>query len=111
MIFTKKYIEKECINEVCPQLSRAKEEQSKSSITSNTYLSHNHKIVNAFLDLGITRTDVEQLPIAIHYIFAEALEHSRLTPPIECGQKAYELLLRPELLAHFTVDSDTYGKT
>lgn len=62
----------------------------------------NLKVVYMLIDLNITRQDLENLPTAIHYLIAEAIEHSRLTPPVECGTKAYELLLRPELLRHIS---------
>lgn len=67
------------------------------------------QVVYTLIDLGMTRKDIERLPMALHYFFAEALEHMRKTPPIERGAKAYELLLRPELLAHGK--PDTNGKS
>lgn len=69
-------------------------------------------ILNAFLELNMTRKDIEKLPVALHYLFAEVLESSRLKPPIDKGSKIYELLLRPDLLAHATFDEDreSYGE-
>lgn len=67
------------------------------------------QLVYTMIDLNVTRKDIERLPTALHYIFAEALEHIREVPPIEMGEKAYRLLLRPELLAHGKPDS--YGKS
>lgn len=63
-------------------------------------------IVNMFLELGITRKHIENLPTALHYLFAEALEHSRLEPSINSTSKAYELLLRPELVTHAQFNSE-----
>lgn len=72
----------------------------------------NTRVVYAMLDMHLTRNEVERLPAALHYLFAESLEYSRLSPPIERGIKAYELLMRPELLAHAAFDSekDNYGE-
>lgn len=59
------------------------------------------RIVAAFLHLKITRPVIEQLPIALQYLFTEALEQSRIDPPIERSTAdVCKLLLRPDLLAH-----------
>lgn len=55
------------------------------------------QVINALLDLNITRQDIGRLPPALHYFLAEVLEQSRLTPPIDCHPKSFELLLRPDL--------------
>lgn len=67
-------------------------------------------IVNCFIDLGMTRRDIEKLPTALHFLFAEALELHRLQPPIEIGAKAYELLLRSDLLEHTMRKVEVIGK-
>lgn len=73
---------------------------------------HSNRILNAFLELNVTRKDIEKLPVALHYLFAEVLESSRLNPPIDKGSRIYELLLRPDFLAHATFDEDreSYGE-
>lgn len=67
-------------------------------------------IVNCFIDLGMTRQDIEKLPTSIHFLFAEALELHRLQPPLEIGAKAYELLLRGDLLEHTLRKVEVIGK-
>lgn len=67
-------------------------------------------IVNCFIDLGMKRQDIEKLPTSIHFLFAEALELHRLQPPIEIGAKAYELLLRDDLLEHTLRKVEVIGK-
>lgn len=81
------------------QTPQAKNAESKSKC-----------IVTCFIDLGITRRDIEKLPTALHFLFAEALELHRLQPPIEIGAKAYELLLKPELLEHTLRRVEVIGK-
>lgn len=58
----------------------------------------------------MTRQDIEKLPTALHFLFAEALELHRLQPPIEIGAKAYELLLRSDLLEHTLRKVEVIGK-
>lgn len=48
----------------------------------------------------ITRCVMEKLPVSIHMILSQALEKWRTRPPIGCDPKVYELLLRPDLVAH-----------
>lgn len=87
---------------------------SKESETQTLQSKHTESrskcIVNCFIDLGITRQDIEKLPTALHFLFAEALELHRLQPPIEIGAKAYELLLRSDLLEHTLRKVEVIGK-
>lgn len=77
---------------------------------SNSTESRSKCIVNCFIDLKVTRQDIEKLPTGIHFLFAEALELHRLKPPIEIGAKAYELLLRTDLLEHTLRKTEAIGK-
>lgn len=86
--------------------------EMKEDFTQSHQDTYKHSILNAFLELNVTRKDIEKLPVALHYLFAEVLESSRLNPPIDKGSRIYELLLRPDLLAHATFDEDreSYGE-
>lgn len=65
------------------------------------------RIVTAFLRMQITRRVLEQLPTAVQYLFADALEQCRIDPPIERStNEVCTLLLRPDLLAHANFERD-----
>lgn len=75
--------------------------KEKANCIDNPKLPLDQRVVSAFLGMQITRRDIEQFPAALQYLFFEALEQSRIDPPI--GLSATEvckLLLRPDLLAH-----------
>lgn len=57
-------------------------------------------VLNMMIRKGITRIDLERLPVAVQYIISQTLETARLNPPIGCCAAAYKLLLRPELYKH-----------
>jgi anaphase-promoting complex subunit 1 len=57
-------------------------------------------VIDTMIRKGITRKDMERLPIAIHYMISQTLETVRLNPPVGSCAKAFKLLLRPELFTH-----------
>ncbi|XP_053692901.1 anaphase-promoting complex subunit 1 [Sabethes cyaneus] len=66
-------------------------------------------VANAVIQLlirrGYNRTIIERLPISIYYLLAQFLESNRNKPLNIYEAEVYELLLRPELLAHVTFDA------
>lgn len=64
-------------------------------------VSLNRRVVNAFLDMRITRADIEQLPLALQILLIDFLEGCRIDG--ECDRntpEVCELLLRPDLMEH-----------
>lgn len=57
-------------------------------------------VIDTMIKKGITRKDMERLPVAVHYIISQILETVRLNPPLGSCAKAFKLLLRPELFTH-----------
>lgn len=95
----------ECINTI--SLSQSPSETDNTPSDDNPKLPLDKRIVAAFLCLKIDRRIIEQLPIAVQYLFAESLEQSRFDPPIERSTSdVCKLLLRPELLAHANFERD-----
>lgn len=95
----------ECINSIA--LSPATVPMDSTPSDDDPKLPLDNRIVAAFLHLQITRRIIEQLPIALQYLFAESLEPSRFDPPIERSTSdVCKLLLRPELLAHANFERD-----
>ncbi|KAJ6638177.1 Anaphase-promoting complex subunit 1 [Pseudolycoriella hygida] len=88
----------------------SKESETQNLPSKQAPESGSKSIVHCFIDLGITRQDIEKLPTAVHFLFAEALEVERLRPPIEIGAKAYELLLRSDLLQHTLRKNEVFGR-
>lgn len=65
------------------------------------------RVVRAFLRLGIGRSDIDRLPLAVQLLFVDFLEECRCDASIERSNPAVcELLLRPELLAHARFEAD-----
>ncbi|XP_067639434.1 anaphase-promoting complex subunit 1 isoform X2 [Eurosta solidaginis] len=66
----------------------------------STIVPRAEQVIEMLINMGITRNDITRLPVALHLIIAECLEHARLSPPIGCSPATYELILRTELVAH-----------
>lgn len=58
------------------------------------------RVLKKIIEIGMTRKDINRLPPAIHYLLAAELERCRADTPMDCDPKAFELLLRPELLSN-----------
>ncbi|XP_055843307.1 anaphase-promoting complex subunit 1 [Episyrphus balteatus] len=72
--------------------------KKKRLISTNVPLCE--QLIQMLINMDMTRTDVERLPVSLHLIIAECLEHGRLSPPMGCAPPTYELILRSELLEH-----------
>ncbi|XP_055551724.1 anaphase-promoting complex subunit 1 [Wyeomyia smithii] len=62
-------------------------------------------VIQVLIKRGFNRTNIERLPISIYYMIAQFLESNRNKPLNIYEAEVYELLLRPELLAHVTFDA------
>lgn len=71
-------------------------------------VSLNRRVVDAILEMRITRADIEQLPLALQILFVDFLEGCRIDG--ECDRntpEVCELLLRPDLLEHTRFEQTT----
>ncbi|XP_053948485.1 anaphase-promoting complex subunit 1 isoform X1 [Anastrepha ludens] len=73
----------------------------------STIVPRAEQVIQMLINMEITRADIARLPVALHLIIAECLEHARLTPPIGCSAATYELILRTELVAHALLQDDS----
>lgn len=64
------------------------------------------RVLKKIVDIGMTRKDINRLPPAIHYLLVAELESCRNHTPMDCDPKAFELLLRPELLSNTMLESE-----
>lgn len=72
--------------------------KKKRFISTNVPLCE--QVIQMLINMDMTRTDIERLPVALHLMIAECLELGRLSPPMGCSPPTYELILRSELLEH-----------
>lgn len=79
-------------------------------------LNEKENIMQCFLKLKITREYLENLPIALYSIISNVLDEIRNDAPMGLPLQGYELLLRPELVAHASIykkilnnDNDFHG--
>lgn len=64
------------------------------------------RVLKKIIEIGMTRKDINRLPSAIHFLLAAELERCRNDTPMDCDPRAFELLLRPELLSNTMNDTE-----
>ncbi|XP_058442829.1 anaphase-promoting complex subunit 1 isoform X2 [Malaya genurostris] len=80
-------------------------ENSKLVVKNDVDMLMTNVVMQILIKRGYNRMNIEKLPISIHYLIAQFLETNRNKPLNTNESKIFELLLRPELLAHVTFDA------
>ncbi|XP_058812243.1 anaphase-promoting complex subunit 1 [Topomyia yanbarensis] len=80
-------------------------DNSNLLVTDDVDMTMANVVMQVLIKRGYNRLKIEKLPISIHYLIAQFLETNRNKPLNIYEAEVYELLLRPELLAHVTFDA------
>ncbi|CAH0388207.1 unnamed protein product [Bemisia tabaci] len=59
--------------------------------------------------LGLTRREIQTLPAGVNIVLIDALHQSRENPPTDWPEEAYHLIVRQDLAALCSNDSNTYA--